>query len=357
MNIPLKTGRRSTRPYMTLEELVDMPSIPGTEEMPAEMVSALTRDHGIYIQSATKPKGDFVTEKAPGAPGIWRILRGPHGEEPQTFIPGQEEVALDAEATVIAKDDVIETKGFRPPWATLDLLPPLAPFRSGESLFLEPRAIEEGNRLSYPWRTIGIVFSSDGSQGSGVLVGPNLMLTAGHVAPWGRSPWSMEFIPAYRAGNRPFGSSFVQSYRGYNTRPEVSGHDYVICKLYTPLGQSLGWMGTQSWGDEQEYYRRRYVSSGYPGTFGTRPAVELDLGLRDIDNDSPGKELEFSLAGHPDIGPGWSGGPLWLPGEGPTVVGVLSGNEKDEFDPRFHVFAGGGGMVDLVRFGLDNWRP
>lgn len=46
-----------------------------------------------------------------------------------------------------------------------------------------------------------------------------------------------------------------------------------------------------------------------------------------------------------------------MPGEGPTVVGVLSDNEKDEFDPRFHVFAGGKGMVDLVKFGLDNWRP
>lgn len=102
----------------------------------------------------------------------------------------------------------------------------------------------------------------------------------------------MEFIPAYRAGARPFGGSFVQSYRGYNTRPEVNGHDYVICKLYTPLGRSLGWMGAQSWGNEDEYYRRRYASSGYPGSFGTRPAVELDMGLRDIDNDSPGKELD-----------------------------------------------------------------
>jgi hypothetical protein len=39
------------------------------------------------------------------------------------------------------------------------------------------------------------------------------------------------------------------------------------------------------------------------------------------------------------------------------VVGVLSGSEKDELDPRRAVFAGGSGMMDLIRFGLANWRP
>jgi hypothetical protein len=234
-------------------------------------------------------------------------------------------------------------------------MPRLVPFRSGKGIYLEPQAIEEGQRLNYPWRTVGIIFNSQGMQGSGVLVGPNLVLTAGHVAPWGQSPWSMEFVPAFRMGDRPYGSSFIQNYRGFNTRPEVSGKDFVICKLYQPLGNAIGWMGTKSFGNEDEYYRRSYLGSGYPGHFGQRPAVELDLGIRDIDNDSPGLELE--TVNRSDLQGGWSGGPLWLPQEGPAVVGVLSGNEKDELDPRRAVFAGGAGMVDLVRFGLDNWRP
>ncbi|WP_408011195.1 hypothetical protein ACJROX_13280 [Pseudalkalibacillus sp. A8] len=80
------------------------------------------------------------------------------------------------------------------------------------------------------------------------------------------------------------------------------------------------------------------------------------MGLRDIDNDSPGKELEFSHAGHPDIRHGWSGGPLWLPIER-KVVGICSGSEKEGLDPRFIVYSGGNGMVDLVKFGQDNWHP
>jgi hypothetical protein len=282
--------------YMTLDELANAPPIPSTQDMPTDMRAMLSRDSGVYVRSELEPKLTFTTEKIPGASGTWRVLSSSDNEELLTTIPGQQQIELKAEDMAAVKADVSSTEGYRPPWVPLEYLPRLAPFRVGNQQFLEPRAIEEVNRLAYPFHTVGIVFSSDGSQGSGVLVGPNLMLTAGHVAPWGSSPWSMEFVPAFRGvlgepNPRPFGSSFVETYRGYNTAPEVSGHDYVICKLYNPLGQALGWMGTQSWGNEDEYYRRRYVSSGYPGSFGTRPAVELDMGLRDIDNDSPGIEL------------------------------------------------------------------
>jgi hypothetical protein len=51
------------------------------------------------------------------------------------------------------------------------------------------------------------------------------------------------------------------------------------------------------------------------------------------------------------------GGTTLVAWRGPIVTGVLSGMEKDEFDPRFAVFAGARGMADLVQFGLDNWRP
>ncbi|MCE6997113.1 hypothetical protein LZG04_20240 [Saccharothrix sp. S26] len=337
---------------MTLDELAEAAPVAATREMPEELREMLDSNSGPFVRSASPPRMDFGAVEVPGAPGMWRIVAN-DDEELHTALPGREQTELtSADARVEA---VAGTAGHRPPWVPLEHLPRLAPFRADGRLFFEPRAIEEPNRLAYPQRTVGIVLSSDGFRGSGVLVGPNLMLTAGHVAPWGQSPWSMEFIPAFREGDRPFGSSFVETYRGFNTHGEVSGKDYVICKLYNPLGTALGWMGTKSFGDEDEYYRRRYLTSGYPGSFGSRPAVEFDLGVRDIDDDSPGLELEFALRA--DVGPGWSGGPLWLPAEGPAVAGIYSGRETDELDPRRHVFGGGGGMVDLVKFGLANWRP
>ncbi|MFD6675344.1 trypsin-like serine peptidase [Rhodococcus zopfii] len=269
-------------------------------------------------------------------------------------IPGQEQHELDPASAPAAADDT--TEPYCPPWATHSEPAIAGTFTVDGEEFLEPLVHEEPNPLLYPMCTVGIVFNSNGRRGSGVLVGPNLILTAGHVAPWGASSWSMEFVPAYRNGNRPLGSSFVQSYWGYNPGSNVpTGYDYVICKLYNPLGSALGWMGTQSWGNENEYTSRRYVSSGYPGTFGHRPAVELNMAIEDIDNDSPGLELEFGLRQH--LGPGWSGGPLWIHTANPFVVGVCSGQEKDVFDPTRVVYSGGSGLVNVVRHGLTNMRP
>jgi V8-like Glu-specific endopeptidase len=269
-------------------------------------------------------------------------------------LPGQHQVELDpADAPASAHSS--STEPYCPTWATHADPTVVQSFSVEGETFLEPLVHEEPNPLLYPMCTVGIVFTSAGKRGSGVLVGPNLLLTAGHVAPWGASSWSMEFVPAFRNGNRPYGSSYVQTYRGYNTTGNVTGHDYAICKLFKPLGSALGWMGTASFGSEDQYYNKRYVSSGYPGSYGQRPAVELDMGIRDIDDDSPGRELEFALRA--DLGPGWSGGPLWQHTANPYAVGVLSGTEKDGLDPTRLVYAAGSPMVDLVNYGLANWRP
>lgn len=364
--------RQDQYPYLSVDEMAEAEPILATVPVPEHIQQTARADSGLFVQAGSKPTLDFATEQLPGAPGIWRVLDSLQGEELRTTVPGQRQTELDpGEIADLDGDDVGGTDGYLPPWVDQDFLPKLVPFTSAEvpgHTFLEPRAhrratgieAEEAQRLTYPWRTVGKVFSRGdgfGMGGSGVLVGPNLLLTASHVAPWGVGNWSMEFIPGFRAGTAPpFGNSFVREFRGYRIGTSPTGYDYVVCRLFNPLGNSLSWMGTQSWGNDDEYYRRRFTSSGYPDSFGGRPAVEFNIGVVDIDNDDPGKEIELPI-GHP-LTAGWSGGPLWFfAGQSPIVVGVQSGAEKDGFDPRRNVTAGGNGMVELVKFGLANWRP
>ncbi len=361
------TGRTETPPpALGLDDLAAAAPIPAGESMPADVAELLEPHSGVYVISDDKPSLDAGSAHVRAAADVWHV-DAVHGEL-RTTIPGLERTELPLETAESARAEDAGTDSHRPGWLEQQFLPRLAPFQlspretgsPGSRLFFEPRAAAEAERLAYPWCCVGRVVTSSSLgtwTGSGVLVGPNLVLTAGHVAPFGGSNWSMEFIPALRQGDpnpRPFGSAFVSEYRGYNRPSDVFGYDYAICRLYRPLGQALGWMGVQSWGDEDEYERRSYTSSGYPATFGGRPAVQFAIGIRDLDNDSPGKELEtveYTTGG-------WSGGPLWFfAGQSPLVVGVLSGAETDGFDPRRDVYAGYTAMVDLVRFGRDNWRP
>ena len=219
------------------------------------------------------------------------------------------------------------------------------------------------NEKIFPWRTIGKVIIGQGSitnvlgTYSGVLVGKNLMLTAGHVIPWGNSNAWIRFIPALNNGDAPFGSSFVENVHGYH-QDEVNGLDYAICKLSTPLGNTTGWMGVQSYGNDSGYYNGVWTSVGYPIESVNPDAqfmlVEEDVRILDVDDEgSEGKELEthlYSLRG-------WAGGPLWafLGPNDPRVIGVLSGEEVDLLQPRHTVSAGGLAMVKLVRYGKANW--
>jgi hypothetical protein len=349
---------RHAVPISSLDTLVATPPVAATAEMPADIKAMIAAGAAIYVKADRKPTLDLVVEPAPGAAGYWRVTA--KGLDLLTEVPGhkaeQLEPAVAAPAVKQGKEPaMLVTEGHRPPWIAEELMPRLVPFRTESGIAMEPLAIEEGRRLQYPWCTVGRVRNSLGRQGTGVMVGPNLMMTAGHVAPWGQSPWWMEFTPAFRAGdaNPPFGVSFVSQYRGFNPNGSVTGTDYVVCRLMQPLGRAVGWMGSRWWSNDDEYERRTYVSHGYPGTFAGRMAAEFDIRLADIDNDSPGLELEIPL--RPDIGPGWSGGPLWLPGEGNTVVGIRSGREKDFLDPTRGVYAGGRALVDLVKFGLANW--
>ncbi|GEM_PF-1977184 len=375
---------------MTLEEMWLAEPIRASEPIPDNALSLLQPDDALYAQAEGEPRIEVTTERL-GATNLWKVSVRSNGEALRAGLVGDAQIRGAAPCVDLESgDDIVE--GYRPPWLDLEYMPKLQPFRANilrhryrtakTHQFIEPISytrtapldnvplINEALRFSYPWRTIGNVFVGNGTDfanptngGSGVLVGRNLMLTASHVAPWGRGPgqWWMRFVPGFRAGGpypEPHSSSFVEHFYGTFVdvnKPEAGGQDYVICKLYRPLGDALGWMGSRWFGSESDYFARRYISVGYPDSFGGKPAVEFDIDIDDIDSDGDGLELETTFGTSP-FGDGWSGGPLWLwENEKPYVIGVLAGDEKDELDPRRWVFAGGKLLVERVKFGLANF--
>jgi len=102
---------------------------------------------------------------------------------------------------------------------------------------------------SWPWNLTGLVTMSDGKAGSGVLIGDRLVLTAHHMRPSAsiaRGSWWMTFTPNFDSGNAPFGSSNVSDLRHYDSESDteyVVGHDFMLCRLFEPIGEHLGFLG------------------------------------------------------------------------------------------------------------------
>lgn len=219
----------------------------------------------------------------------------------------------------------------------------------------------------YPWTCIGKIytwndFSKPNPQwsGSGVLIGGRVLLTAGHVAPWGSNNWAMKFIPAYYDGASTLGAgvySYVSDYWGYND--PVSAWDMVVCRLYTPLGNSLGYFGAKTYSSSWEG-GNYWTLAGYPGAVAgaNRPSRQMWWPILDDDSDGSADELEFEA----DSSPGDSGGPVfgfWAGESWPSAVGTDSGGVKETFlwwtTEDTNVAAGGAAMVNLINWARNNW--
>ena len=171
----------------------------------------------------------------------------------------------------------------------------------------------------------GIVYitarvGSEEFQASGVLIAPNLVLTASHVV-WQAgvgTASSVTVSPGYDAGIAPYGSAYALSYN-YNPindfGDEVTAgaieQDYAVIKLDTsftgPADFTLG----------SGFTRGVAYVSGYPAS--------ANGGLV-----SPAQNLSqvpyYNILQGQALGPGSSGGPVWTIGATgePTVYGLVS---------------------------------
>jgi hypothetical protein len=220
---------------------------------------------------------------------------------------------------------------------------------------------------SWPWLLVGKIVNSDGNSGAGALVGGRVVLTVRHLRPErsiAAGSWWMKFTPHYFDGAEPFGSSFISDNRSYaktGDGPTDIAYDFMVCRLYEPLGERLGFFGAQEysedWNDDGVW-----ASVGYPGDIAgaERPAVELRCSIEDSEDYGDAQVMETEA----DLTKGNSGGPFWawFPGHHARIVGVAS--EEADFGTDYGLFAthdhdnavsGGADMVNLVAWARANW--
>jgi hypothetical protein len=362
----------------TLNELAMLDPIPPSEPMPAEVQRMLEPDPAVwYVESDGEPDVRVTRTVVGRGPrgAMWAVRLDGGGRALRNGRPGLGQSIVKVNKLVSATDLSRHEGSYRPRWVRTEFLPRLSPHRHSISEFdlhgpiMRPMDYTgEGFVSGWPWTCIGKVsggfdtdFDHTITTGTGVLVGRNVLLTASHIAIWNRGPgqWWMRFVPGFDNGPRSnLGSSFVEQFRGPGPQTNPNPQDFVVCKLYEPLGDALGFLGCHWSSDDDFYYDQRWLSAGYPDfKFGGQRLIsEYDIEVQDIDNDGDGREIEISLNNFLLNG-GWSGGPLWgwFPGNDPRVIGICSGWEMDGWDPVRAVFAGGGPLVNYARAARHDW--
>lgn len=376
-----KKSKASEAP-MTTDDLVELDN-QGDQEEPAEL-AALRYNAPLYISALPESgaKGAVKTTAKPQLTAMksaggadWVISQGANLAVGQL---GEKGVAApsarQAKAAAGAEDSL---EPHIPSWSGVTYHPKLggprvAPsFRriSGKRVIPDGYVFGPDDRVvyypnSYPWRCIGKIFvwtNPNGNPawtGSGALVGDNVVMTCSHMCPWGVSPWKMQFVPAYYDGTSVYGSgvnSYVQTYYGYQNHAQ--GDDMAVLKLYTPLGNTLGWFGYKTYNDDWEG-GNFWTKCGYPGMVanGQRPSRVTSFPIVDDDNDGAGVELEYKA----DSSSGDSGGPVfgWWSGS-PYVIGTHSGSEEEYQFPfstiKNNLAAGGAALSNLIAYGRNNW--
>jgi len=177
------------------------------------------------------------------------------------------------------------------------------------------------NTAAFPWRTICSLRmeAGDGSRfiGSGVLVGPRTVVTAGHCVYFHRHGGfakEIEVIPGRDGGVRPFGAVFAS--RFYTVRgwvdERLSDFDYGAVLLPTDLGERVGTMGFASLATGT--LRNLMVNNaGYPGDRpGAAEPGDPPTGTTMWWNASQVAEVTDSKIGYTlDTFGGQSGSPVW----------------------------------------------
>lgn len=223
------------------------------------------------------------------------------------------------------------------------------------------------NTTQYPFSCIGLVVINIGDSAysfSGCMIGPNYLITVGHLIPWGKS-YGLRFFPGYNHGSQPFGSANGVTGYGYNVDTNSTlQDDYIVYELDSSIGNKCGWMGFGYIGDNLFRGAFHWQSAGYP--LGDAMVYATDIGIGNIEDSGGSTQLDTDVITS-NI---WTGGPFYNTGDqfvgtdaDPSsyyVMGVFAGSEISYggFPPnvnQYDSFVGGQDMFNLGIYAINNY--
>ncbi|WP_327351284.1 trypsin-like serine peptidase [Streptomyces sp. NBC_01304] len=188
-------------------------------------------------------------------------------------------------------------ESWTPPSATLPDIgeasfgpPPPAP----ETVHGPDDRVQITNTNVYPWRVhcYLLITARDNTlyQGTGWMIGPHTLATAGHVVyikgsgVAGRDGWvkSIQVMPGRNGGSLPYGSITCTSFRSVLGWTNDGDENYDYGAIITPsnTGSTTGWFGFGVYSDS-DLLKTTGNIAGYPGD---KPAGTLWYAARGIDS-------------------------------------------------------------------------
>ncbi|MBV8930340.1 MAG: trypsin-like serine protease, partial [Mycobacteriaceae bacterium] len=174
----------------------------------------------------------------------------------------------------------------------------------------------------YPYRDVVYIIDSIGSQyfqASGALISPDEVLTASHVvySSTHGTAGNIAVIPAFNAGSTPYGTATATSYHfmpiadpNDTLTGDQSQIDYAVIHLSQPF------TGLGTFGLLPGFSGGTANLTGYPGT---------GNGYQQTLTGTYTQDPTYTLLDGPALGPGSSGGPLWVSTtSGAGIIGVVS---------------------------------
>jgi hypothetical protein len=219
---------------------------------------------------------------------------------------------------------------------------------------------------SYPMTTVGLLqaMTEEGvikNLGTGVMVGPNFLVTNSQLVPWDDIPTTaILFIPGYDPNSaaldppEPFGTAWITQVYGYGSASTTSPYDVYVCHVGTDLGTTTtGWCGIPSLPTTASYNNIVCLVLGF-GT-PTTPFQGGDLGFdynRSVSATTAADgfftlDIPIEPSDFPTGAVAWT-----IESDGfPYVVGVYS-HPVNEIAGGF---TGGPSFLAMVKWAWSNW--